>query len=70
VTALSLPSSLEVQRRVGQAVGRSSYSWPPSRLLPMLPNVGTEKFVSSSSSRCILFALVVMSIFSEFVFPG
>jgi hypothetical protein len=43
VTTLSLPSPLEVQRRVAQAIGRSTYSWPPSRLLPMLPNAGTEK---------------------------
>jgi hypothetical protein len=70
VTAPSLPSPLEVQSHVGQAIGRSTYSWPPSRLLPMLPNVGTEQFVSSSSSRCILLALVVTSVFSEFVFPG
>jgi hypothetical protein len=70
VTAPSLMSSLEVQRCVAQAIGRSTYWWPPSRLLPMLPNAGTEKVVSSSSSRCILFALVVMSIFSEFVSPA
>jgi hypothetical protein len=43
MSASSLPSSLEVQRHVGQAIGRSSYSWPPARLLPMLPNAGTEK---------------------------
>jgi hypothetical protein len=70
VTALSLPLSLEVQRRMGQAIGRSTYSWSPSRLLPMLLDVGIENFVSSSSSRCILLALVVTSIFSEFAFPG
>jgi hypothetical protein len=71
VTTSSLPSSLEVQRRVGQAIGRSSYSWPLSRLLPMLPNAGREKFVSRSSSRRVVFAFFVMvSIFSEFVFPG
>jgi hypothetical protein len=46
VTAPSLPSSLEVQHHVAQAIKRSTYSWPPSRLLPMLPNEGTEKFVS------------------------
>jgi hypothetical protein len=50
VTVLSLPSPLKVQRCVGQAIERSTYSWPPSWLLPMLPNAGTEKFVSSSSS--------------------
>jgi hypothetical protein len=43
VTAPSLPSPLEVQRRVAQAIGRSMYSWPPSRLLPMLPHAGTKK---------------------------
>jgi hypothetical protein len=67
VTASSLPSSLEGQHRMAQAIGRSTYSWPPLRLLPMLPNVGTEKYVSCSSSRCVLFAFVVMSIFSELV---
>jgi hypothetical protein len=46
VTALSLPSSLEVQRHVAQAIRRSTYSWLPSRLLLMLPNTGTEKVVS------------------------
>jgi hypothetical protein len=51
VTAPELPSPLEVQRRVAQAIGRSTYSWPPSRMLPMLLNAGTEKIVSCSSSR-------------------
>jgi hypothetical protein len=46
VTALSLPSPLEVQRRVAKAIGRSTYSWLLSRVLLMLPNEGTEKFVS------------------------
>jgi hypothetical protein len=46
MTAPSLPSPLEVQRRVAQAIGRSTYSWPSSRLLPMLPNARTEKVVS------------------------
>jgi hypothetical protein len=45
VTALTLPSLLEVQRRVAQAIGRLTYSWPPTRLLPMLPDEGTKKFV-------------------------
>jgi hypothetical protein len=51
VTAPELPSPLEVRRRVVQAIGRSTYSWPPSWMLPMLPNVGIEKIVSCSSSR-------------------
>jgi hypothetical protein len=42
VTAPELPSLLEVQRRVAQAIERSTYSWPPSRMLPILPNAGTE----------------------------
>jgi hypothetical protein len=55
---------------MAQAIGRSTYSWPLSRLLPMLPNAGTEKFVSCLSSRHVLFAFVVTSIFLELVFPG
>jgi hypothetical protein len=46
MTAPTLPSPLEVQRRVVQAIGRSTYSWPPAWLLPMLPHKGTEKFMS------------------------
>jgi hypothetical protein len=58
VTALTLPSLLEVQRRVAQAIGRLTYSWPPTRLLPMLPDEGTKKFVShrildTSQSLCV-----------------
>jgi hypothetical protein len=64
VTALELPSPLEVQRRVAQAIGRSTYSWPPSRMLPMLPNAGTEKFVSCPSSWQVSFALCRGKIFS------
>jgi hypothetical protein len=50
VTAPELPSPLEVQRRVAQAIGRVTYSWPPLRMLPMLPSAETEKFVSCPSS--------------------
>jgi hypothetical protein len=42
VTTPEPPSLLEVQHRVAQAIWRSTYSWPPSRMLPMLPNAGTE----------------------------
>jgi hypothetical protein len=70
VTVPSLPSSLEVQCHVAQAIGRSTYSWPPSRLLPMLADAGIEKVVSCWSSRCILFAFFVTSIFLKLVFPG
>jgi hypothetical protein len=50
VTAPNLSSPLEVQRRVAQAIGRLTYSWPSSQMLPMLPNAGIEKIVSFSSS--------------------
>jgi hypothetical protein len=56
VTALSPPLPLEVQRHVAQAIGRLTYSWLPSRLLPMLPNAGIEKFVSCLSYRHVSFA--------------
>jgi hypothetical protein len=46
VTAPLLLSPLKVQRHVVQEIRRSTYSWPPSRLLLMLPNAGTEKIVS------------------------
>jgi hypothetical protein len=64
VTAPELPSPLEVQRRVALAIGRATYSWPPSRMLPMLPSAGTEKYVSCSSSRQVLFSLCCEKIFS------
>jgi hypothetical protein len=66
VTAPSLPSPLVVQRRVAQATGRSTYSWLPTRLLPMLPHEGTEKFVSHRllDASCLFCVFFVMSIFS------
>jgi hypothetical protein len=72
VTAPTLPSPLEVQRRVAQAIGRSSYSSPPARLLPMLPNEGTKKFVSHYllDASCLLWFFVVKSIFSEAFYSG
>jgi hypothetical protein len=56
VTTLLLPSPLEVQRHVAQAIGRSTYSWPPSQLLPMPPNAVTEKIVSCYllNASCLL----------------
>jgi hypothetical protein len=47
VTVPELPSQDEVQRRVSVVIGKVSYSWPPSWLLPVLPNEGTEKLISS-----------------------
>jgi hypothetical protein len=46
VTASVFPSPNEIQRHVAQAIGKSTYTWPPTGLLPMLPDQGTEKFVS------------------------
>jgi hypothetical protein len=40
VTTVVFSSLNEIQRRVTQAIEKSSYSWPPVRLLPMLPNEG------------------------------
>jgi hypothetical protein len=40
------PAPLEVQHRVAQAIGKSTYSCSPTRLLLMLPHEGTKKFVS------------------------
>jgi hypothetical protein len=65
VTAPELPSPLEVQRRVAQAIRRAAYSWLPSRMLPMLPNAWTDKFVSCPSSRPVSFALCHGKIFSD-----
>jgi hypothetical protein len=60
VTAPTLPSPLEVQRRVAQAIGRSTYSWPQELLFPMLPHEGTEKFVS----HCLLDASCLLRFLS------
>jgi hypothetical protein len=49
VTAPTLPLPLEIMRRMAQAIGKAD-SWPPARLLPMLPHEGTERMVS----RCLL----------------
>jgi hypothetical protein len=65
VTASEIPSPLEVQRHVAQAIGTTTYSWSLSRMLPMLPNAGTEKFVSCPSSRQVSFALCRGKIFSD-----
>jgi hypothetical protein len=65
VTIPSFPSPLEVQRCVAQVIGRSTYSWQPSRLLPMLPHEGTKKICELLSSRCFSCVFVMMSIFSE-----
>jgi hypothetical protein len=65
VTTLELPLPLKVQRRVAQMIGRATYSWPPSWMLPMLPNAGIEKSVSCPSSRPVSFAFCRGKIFSD-----
>jgi hypothetical protein len=45
MTVPELPLLDEIQRRVLMAIGKT-FVWPPSRLLTMLPNEGTEKLVS------------------------
>jgi hypothetical protein len=47
MTALELSSLNEIQCRVSLAIGRSIFVWPPSELLPMLPNKETKKLVSN-----------------------
>jgi hypothetical protein len=68
VTAPELPSPLEVQRRVAQAIGRATYSWLPSRMLLMLPNAGTGKFVSCPSSQQVSFTFCRGKSFSDLTF--
>jgi hypothetical protein len=46
MTVPVFPSLNEIQRRVVQAIGKSTYTWPSARILPMLPNKDTEKLVS------------------------
>jgi hypothetical protein len=58
VTMSELPSPLEVQHRVAQAIERATYSWLSSRMLPMLPNARTEKFESCPSSQPVSFAFL------------
>jgi hypothetical protein len=44
VTAPILPLPLEVQRRVAQVIRKAPYSWPPARLLLMLPHRGLRNW--------------------------
>jgi hypothetical protein len=46
VTTPELLSQNEIQCRVALAIGKSIFTWPPTRFLPMLPNGDTEKLVS------------------------
>jgi hypothetical protein len=58
----------EIHHRVALAIGKSTFVWPPPRLLPMLPNEGTEKhesdFFFRQTSRQA-WCLELMLIFSE-----
>jgi hypothetical protein len=57
----------EVQRRVVLAIGKVSYSLSPSQLLPMLPNEGTKKLVSSLPLLPTSSKLLVDCVDSEFL---
>ena len=46
VTTNPLPSRAEVHHRVAQAVGDSQFMWPPTNLLPMLPDETTKSKVN------------------------
>jgi hypothetical protein len=46
VTAPTVPSPLEIQCCMAQAIGKASYSWPLTRLISMPPHKGTEKLVN------------------------
>jgi hypothetical protein len=54
VTTPLPPWPIEIQCHVAQAIGRSSYSWPPSRLLRMLPNAGTKNCKLFVFSTCFI----------------
>jgi hypothetical protein len=68
VIAPVLLSPTEIQRRVAQAIGKSTYLWPLARLLPLLPNEGTERLVVRCFFRRVLVNLgffIVVLIFSR-----
>jgi hypothetical protein len=46
MTAPAFPSRNEIQRRVVLTIEKSTFMWPPTRLLLMLPNKEIEKLVS------------------------
>jgi hypothetical protein len=54
MTTPAFPLLNEIQRRMAQAIEKSTYTWPPTRLLPMLPNKETEKLVSCRFLRQVL----------------
>jgi hypothetical protein len=51
MTAPAFPSLNEILRRVVLVIGKSNFTWPPARLLPMLPIRETKKMVSCSFFR-------------------
>jgi hypothetical protein len=53
-----------VTARARAFIGKATYSWPLSRMLPMLPSTGTKKFLSCSSPWQVLFTLCREKIFS------
>jgi hypothetical protein len=68
VTAPEFLSLNEIQHRVVLAIGKSTFMWPPARLLPILPNGETEKLVSGFFFRQVsrqTWFLELMLIFRE-----
>jgi hypothetical protein len=54
MAAPAFPSLNEIQRRVAQAIEKSTYTWPHVRLLPMLLNKETVKLVFCRFLRHVL----------------
>jgi hypothetical protein len=54
MTASAFPSPNEIQRRVALAIGESTFTSLPTRLLPMLPNREAEKMVNFRFLRQVL----------------
>jgi hypothetical protein len=54
MTVPTFPSLNEIQHRVALAIGKSTFTWPPTRLLPMLLNKETKKLVSCRLLRQVL----------------
>jgi hypothetical protein len=50
----AFPSLNEIERHVVLAIEKSTFTWPPVRLLLMLPNKETEKLVSCRFIRQVL----------------
>jgi hypothetical protein len=54
MTAPAFPSLNKIQHHIALAIGKLTFTWPPTRFLPMLPNKETEKLVSCFFLRQVL----------------